>query len=97
MTETIPIKKFDGLPSALVRPHLVRRGNTLGIFDLGALKMARGRLAFRQGDVTRALRAVSAAGQPVQRVEIEPATGKIIVFVGKPGEQLRESNEWDCV
>jgi hypothetical protein len=59
--------------------------------------MARGRLAFKQIDVTRTLRAVSAAGQQVQRVEIEPATGKIVVFVGKPGEQLRESNEWDRV
>jgi hypothetical protein len=95
MTETIPIKKFDGLPSDLVRPHLVRRGNTLGIFDLGVLKMARGRLAFKQGDVTRALRGVSAAGQAVQRIEIN-REGKIVVFVGKPEERegLGE-NEWD--
>ena len=98
MTETIPIKEFDGFPSDLVRPHLVRRGSTLGNFDREVLKMARGRLAFKQGDVTRALRGMSAAGQPVQRVEIEPATGKIIVFVGKPEERegLGE-NEWDKV
>jgi hypothetical protein len=97
MTETIFTKKFDGLPSALVRPHLVRRGNTLGIFDLGALKMARGRLAFRQGDVTRALRGVSAAGQAGQRIEIN-REGKIVVFVGKPEERegLGE-NEWDKI
>jgi hypothetical protein len=61
------------------------------------LQMGRSQLAFKQIDVTRTLRAVSAAGQQVQRVEIEPATGKIIVFVGKPGEQLRETNEWDRV
>ena len=59
--------------------------------------MARGRLAFKQCDLTRALRAVSAAGQPVRRVEIEPATGKTVVFVGKPEEQDTEGNEWDRV
>jgi hypothetical protein len=37
MTETIPIKEFDGFPSDLVRPHPVRRGNPLGIFDAGVL------------------------------------------------------------
>ena len=48
--------------------------------------MARGRLAFKQGDVTRALRAVSKAGQPVQRIEIN-REGKIVVFMGKPEER----------
>jgi len=59
--------------------------------------MARGPLAFKQGDVTRALRAASAAGQPVQRFEIN-REGKIVVFVGKPEE--REGlgdNEWDKI
>src|SRR5262245_18221106 len=70
MTNTIPIKKFDGLPPALVRPHRSGEGSLLGIFDCGVLKMARGQLAFKQSDVTRVLRAVSAAGQLVQRVEI---------------------------
>lgn len=57
--------------------------------------MARGQLAFKQTDVTRALRGVSAAGQPIQRIEIN-REGKIVVFVGKPEE--REGlgdNEWD--
>jgi hypothetical protein len=97
MTITIPIRKFDGFPTDLVRPHLVKRGNTLGIFDREVLKMARGRLPFKQGDVTRALRGVSAAGQPVRRIEIN-REGKIVVFVGKPDE--REGlgdNEWDKI
>jgi hypothetical protein len=33
MIKRILTKKFDGLPPALVRPHLIRRGNILGIFD----------------------------------------------------------------
>jgi hypothetical protein len=58
--------------------------------------MARGRLRFTKTDLTRALRAASAAGQAVQRFEID-CEGKIVVFVGKPEEQLRETNEWDRV
>ena len=59
--------------------------------------MARGPLAFKQGDVTRALRAVSAAGQPVQRIEIN-REGKIVVFVGKTEQQEGlGDNEWDKI
>jgi hypothetical protein len=58
--------------------------------------MAKGQLAFKKTDVTRALRAVSAAGQSIQRVEID-REGKIVVFVGKPGEQDTEGNEWDKI
>jgi len=69
----------------------------LDIFDCGVLKMPRGRLAFKQGDVTRALRAVSAAGQPVQRIEIN-REGKIVVFVGKTEQQEGlGDNEWDKI
>jgi hypothetical protein len=45
-------------------------------------RKARGRCAFRQRDVTAAVRAVKAAGCEVGRVEIEG--GKIIVIAGKP-------------
>ena len=45
--------------------------------------MARGRLAFKQTDLTRALRAVSATGQPVQRVEID-REGKIVAPAFRP-------------
>jgi hypothetical protein len=48
--------------------------------------MARGRLRFTKTDLTRALRAASAAGQPIQRFEID-REGKIVVFVGKPEER----------
>jgi hypothetical protein len=71
MASTIPITKIDGLPSDLVRPHQSGYGKLLGIFDCGVLKMARGQSAFKQSDVTRALRAASAAGQPVHRFEID--------------------------
>jgi hypothetical protein len=60
----------------------------LGIFDCGVLKMARGQLAFKKTDVTRALRAMSAAGQAVDRVEIDPATGKIVIVVTKSRDQI---------
>jgi hypothetical protein len=98
MTETTFIKKFDGLPPALVHPRPIRQRKTFGIlncFSEGVLQMARGQLVFKQTDVTRALRAVSAAGQSVQRVEID-REGKIVVFVGKAEHQDdREGNEWD--
>ena len=59
--------------------------------------MARGRLGFKQTDLTRALRAASAAGQPVQRFEID-REGKIVVIFGKPEQRegLGE-NEWDNI
>jgi hypothetical protein len=57
--------------------------------------MARGRLGFKQTDLTRALRAASAAGQAVQRFEID-REGKIVVFVGKPEARGEAGeNEWD--
>ena len=45
--------------------------------------MARHKAAFQQGDATRAMRAVHAAGLKVARVEIEKG-GKIVVIPGKP-------------
>jgi hypothetical protein len=57
--------------------------------------MARSQAMFRQGDVTRAVRAVVAAGQAVARVEIDP-NGKIVIVT--TGEiERREANEWDRV
>jgi len=59
--------------------------------------MARDRLRFTKTDLTRALRAASAAGQPVQRFEID-REGKIVVFVGKPEQQEGlGDNEWDKI
>jgi len=57
--------------------------------------MSRGPQNFRQRDVTKAVRAVAAAGMSVAKVEVDKA-GKIIVVVGKPDKTKEpEQNEWD--
>lgn len=58
--------------------------------------MSRARSAFRQQDVTRAVRAVMAAGEQVRRVEVDKS-GKIVVIVGQEAPQPGQSNEWDDV
>ena len=59
--------------------------------------MARTPSAFRQADVTRAVKAVVAAGVDIARVEIDKL-GKIVIVTGseRPGEGA-EANEWDRV
>jgi len=58
--------------------------------------MSRSPLAFRQTDVTRAIKAVQAAGVSVASVEVDKA-GKIIVIAGKPSDNVSrpQQNEWD--
>jgi hypothetical protein len=62
--------------------------------------MARDCCTFRQRDVTRAVKAVVAAGVEVARVEVDKE-GRIVVVAGKPPEAPREGaserNEWDDV
>jgi hypothetical protein len=63
--------------------------------------MSRVPSTFRQADVTRAVKAVTAAGVDIARIEIDKA-GKIVIVAGKPEardfDALREgSNEWDSV
>jgi hypothetical protein len=41
-------------------------------------------LPFREKDVARAVRAVRAGGEQVDRVEVDPRTGKITVSVRMP-------------
>jgi hypothetical protein len=59
--------------------------------------MARGACTFKQRDVTKAVKAMVAAGCEVARAEIEPSTGKIVVVVGKPQDVSEGGNEWDAV
>ena len=52
---------------------------------------------FRQRDVTKAVRAVAAAGMQIDRVEVDK-TGKIVIVTGKDlGDSSNNSpaNEWD--
>jgi hypothetical protein len=62
--------------------------------------MARGCCTFKQSDVTKAVRAVVAAGVHVARVEVDK-DGRIVVVALKPPEAPREGssehNEWDDV
>jgi hypothetical protein len=61
--------------------------------------MARGSLTFRQTDVTRAVRAVEAAGKLVRGVRVEK-DGAILVIVGETGKTEApsgEANEWDGI
>jgi hypothetical protein len=55
--------------------------------------MGRGPSTFKKEDVTRAVRAAIAAGIQVQRVEIDPATGKIVIvtMTGKSQDVLDEA------
>jgi hypothetical protein len=63
--------------------------------------VARAPSKFRQGDITRAVKAVVAAGVEVREVLVD-AAGQIRVVVGKPenvpdGHATEETNEWDTV
>jgi hypothetical protein len=66
--------------------------------------MARAPSTFRQQDVTRALRAVTAAGVDIARVEIDKA-GKITITTtrakgatnGVARSAVGEENEWDSI
>jgi hypothetical protein len=71
--------------------------------DIGALPM-RKRVAvspktprspsrFRERELARALRAARSAGG--ERVDIDPASGRISVILSKPGEAASDKNEWD--
>ena len=60
--------------------------------------MARTPATFRQADVTRAVRAVVAAGVHIGRVEIDK-TGKIVIVAADATsgqlDESTEGNEWD--
>jgi hypothetical protein len=54
--------------------------------------------AFRQADLSRAIKATVSAGLEVGRVEIDPS-GKIVILPARKGERSQgdRSNEWDDV
>lgn len=58
--------------------------------------MGRRHCDFTQRDVTRAVRAVTAAGKPIARVEIDQ-TGKIVLVVANDLDRVEPVNEWDTV
>jgi hypothetical protein len=59
--------------------------------------MPRGPCTFKQSDVTRAVKAVVAAGVGVVRVEVDK-DGRIVVFTGKTTDAAvdHDANEWDA-
>jgi hypothetical protein len=63
--------------------------------------MSRGSQTFRQTELTRAVKAIVAAGVEVASVEIDIKDGKIIVVARKSTETgvegAPEQNEWDDV
>jgi hypothetical protein len=61
--------------------------------------VARAPSTFRQQDVTRAAKAVTAAGVHIARIEIDKA-GKIVIITADPtnrSDEMTEANEWDRV
>jgi hypothetical protein len=62
--------------------------------------MSRVPSTFRRADVTKAVKAVVAAGVDIARIEID-AAGKIVIVAGKPAagpvdELDRELQEWEA-
>lgn len=57
--------------------------------------MGRGPLSFKQADVHRAVKGAKAAGMELGRVEIDPASGRIVlVAVGKAEEPRNDLDKW---
>lgn len=55
------------------------------------------RATFRQADLTRAMRAARAAGYEEAKVEIDPATGKIVVYTKSPAANDDGRSDWDGI
>ena len=58
--------------------------------------MARAPSTFRQADVTKAVKAVRAAGVNIAQVEVTQ-DGKIVIVTAAPEGERREDNDWDRV
>lgn len=55
--------------------------------------MTRAACTFRERDVTRAIRAVEAAGKKIRKVEIDK-DGKVVIVIAQDDDS--ERNEWDA-
>lgn len=60
--------------------------------------MSRRAQTFKQGDITKALKAAVAAGLAVKRVEVD-RDGRIVVVAGRSEHESAptQANEWDSV
>ena len=59
--------------------------------------MARATCTFRERDVTRAIRAVEAAGKKARKVEVDYKERKVIIVIAQDGgDAAVERNEWDA-
>jgi hypothetical protein len=58
--------------------------------------MARAACTFRQRNVTRAIRAVEAAGKKIKKVEVDK-DGKVVIEIAQDDDDAGDSdrNEWD--
>jgi len=58
--------------------------------------MSKGRHSFKGNDLKRAIKVCVAAGVEIDRAEIEPQTGKIVLVFGKSvASDTGATNEWD--
>jgi hypothetical protein len=60
--------------------------------------MVRAPCTFRRGDVTRAIRAVEAAGQKIRKVEVDK-DGKVVIVIAQDDASAMvdsKRNEWDA-
>jgi hypothetical protein len=58
--------------------------------------LGRGASAFKETDLTRALRAIAAAGQPIRGVRFDKSGG-FVVLIGKSENNTLTPNAWDEV
>jgi hypothetical protein len=63
-----------------------RRNGGLLVTPSNPKRNGRGPARFSRREPTRFVKSMLDAGLPVERVEVDPASGKITVFVGKPDE-----------
>lgn len=53
------------------------------------------RAAFKQADVARALKGARDGGMKATKIEIDPVTGKIIVYTESPAANDDGPSDWD--